>query len=340
MCTKTISLVGCVFFAFSFFLVLQQARPASAEDIIAFGDSITHGDIDPAGSDHGGYPLVLQQIYDNKGLAVHVFNEGIPGERTITGVNRISSVLNRRPANFLILLEGVNDIITGISHQTVINNLSIMIDKCKAKGVTPLIGTLTPEDKHGFTSFINRTVNPEIKALAARKGVTLVDLYSAVAPSWPAWSWDGLHPNYDGMLAIAQTWFASIPVAGGGGGGGAGGGGGGDGGGGGGCFIATAAYGSLLEPQVVLLQQFRDNFLLTNRPGTFFVTQYYRYSPPIADFIAEHSILRAITRFFLYPLVGVAALLLSPQPSLLLIVLMTIFAIAFFFRGRTDRQAT
>ncbi|HHB75961.1 MAG TPA: hypothetical protein ENK84_05395 [Desulfobulbus sp.] len=338
MLKKTISLAGAVFFAFLFFLLLQT-QVAQAEEIIAFGDSITQGNIDPAGSDHGGYPLVLQQIYDNKGLAVHVYNEGLHGERTITGVNRISSVLNRRPANFLLLLEGVNDIITGISHQTVINNLSIMIDKCRSKGVTPLLGTLTPETKHGFSSFINATVNPEIKALAARKGVALVDLYSAVVASWPAWSWDGLHPNYDGMLAIAQTWFASIPVAGGGGGGGAGGGGGG-GDGGGGCFIATAAYGSLLEPQVVLLRQFRDQFLLTNRPGSFFVTQYYRYSPPIADFIAEHSVLRVITRFFLYPLVGVAALLLSPQLGILLIVLMTILTIAFFFRARTDRQAT
>ena len=338
MLKKTIFSGGPVFFAFLFFLCLQQAQAVHAEDIIAFGDSITHGDIDPAGSDHGGYPLVLQQIYDNKGLAVHVFNEGVPGERTITGVNRISSVLNRRPANFLILLEGVNDIITGISHQTVINNLSIMIDKSKAKGVTPLLGTLTPETKHGFSSFINRTVNPEIKALAARKGVTLVDLYNAVEPSWPAWSWDGLHPNYDGMLAIAQTWFASIPVAGGGGGGGGGSDGGG--GGGGGCFIATAAYGSLLEPQVVLLRHFRDQFLLTNRPGSFFVTQYYRYSPPLADFIAKHPVLRAITRFFLYPLVGFAALLLTPSPiTLVIFSLMTGLIVLFLLGKKRTRRA-
>lgn len=338
MLRKSISAVGYVFFAFLFFLMLQQSKTAHAEDIIAFGDSITRGDIDPAGSDHGGYPLVLQQIYDNKGLAVHVFNEGRSGERTISGVNRISSTLNRRPANFLLLLEGVNDIITGISHQTVLNNLSIMIDKCRAKGVVPLLATLTPETKHGFSSFINATVNPEIKALAARKKVTLVDLYSAVVGSWPVWSWDGLHPNYDGMLAIAQTWFAHIPVAGGGGGGGAAGGGGGDDGGGGGCFIATAAYGSLLEPQVVLLRHFRDRFLLTNRPGTFFVTQYYRYSPPLADFIADHPILRAVTRFFLYPLVGFAAFLLSPPIAIMIFSLMAGLFILFFLGRKITSQ--
>ena len=80
----------------------------------------------------------------------------------------------------------------------------------------------------------------------------------------------------------------------------------GGGGGGGGCFIATAAYGSSLEPHVRILCKFRDYYLLTNRPGKSFVKYYYKYSPPAADFISNHAGLRAVICLGLLPLVGLS----------------------------------
>ena len=77
-------------------------------------------------------------------------------------------------------------------------------------------------------------------------------------------------------------------------------------GGGGGCFIATAAYGSLFEGHVEILRQFRDVYLLTNRIGQSFVQLYYKYSPPLAGFIASNESRKTIVRYALYPLVGVS----------------------------------
>lgn len=70
-----------------------------------------------------------------------------------------------------------------------------------------------------------------------------------------------------------------------------------------GCFIATAAYGSDMAPDVQALRKFRDEKLMTNPAGEKFVEFYYSVSPPIADVIREHQFLRDLTRAALKPIV-------------------------------------
>lgn len=74
-----------------------------------------------------------------------------------------------------------------------------------------------------------------------------------------------------------------------------------------GCFIATAAFGSYLEPHVVTLRAFRDETLLTSPLGSAFVDFYYTYSPPIAEVIEENEYLRFMTRVLLTPIVWTVA---------------------------------
>jgi hypothetical protein len=98
-----------------------------------------------------------------------------------------------------------------------------------------------------------------------------------------------------------------------------GGGGSSGGGGGGGCFITTAAFGSPLAPEVVILREFRDRYLLTNLPGQVFVSLYYAWSPPVARLISKHESLKVLARSTLYPTIILSqAIIKNPRdPGLL-----------------------
>ena len=109
-----------------------------------------------------------------------------------------------------------------------------------------------------------------------------------------------------GSLTIAGSTFTvnqeagTPPVTGSGGGGG-----------GGGCFIATAAFGSALEPRVVALREFRDLYLLPSTSGRVFVELYYALSPPLADRVAADENLRAAARAVLAPVADASDALLG-----------------------------
>jgi parallel beta-helix repeat protein len=95
-----------------------------------------------------------------------------------------------------------------------------------------------------------------------------------------------------------------------------------------GCFIATAAYGFYSAPQVQVLRDFRDRYLLTNAPGRAFVAWYYHYGPYAAHYINVHPWLKAPVRLALLPLVIGSFLLMNTTALGKLAIL---FALALSF---------
>jgi len=105
------------------------------------------------------------------------------------------------------------------------------------------------------------------------------------------------------------------------------------GGGGGGCFIATAAYGSAMDSHVVTLRDFRDKYLLTHSFGREFVKIYYRYSPPLAQYIGDHDMLRIFARMALVPIIY-----FIEYPALPAILLISLISIAIYRRKKLLRN--
>ena len=297
-----VSVKKIIFFILLNLLVLPAlSNTAYSATVVAFGDSVT------TGKGQTPYSTYLQGIL---GSGYTVINQGVQGETTRSGVDRIDGVLQSTNPQYIIIMEGENDAFWGYSASSVKFNLSMMINKSNSLGVTAILSTLTPNHRDsGMGSAIPYTYNPPIVALSQESYVLFVDSYNRVIANWDALTVDGLHPNNEGASVLAQG-FATVFSSGTGTSTGTGTGGttaaGGDSGGGGGCFIATAAFGSAFQPQVMLLKEFRDRCLLTNWPGQLFVQLYYHYSPPIADVIARHDVLRMLVRFCLLPLIGFA----------------------------------
>jgi hypothetical protein len=70
------------------------------------------------------------------------------------------------------------------------------------------------------------------------------------------------------------------------------------------CFVATAAYGSLLAGEVSVLRLFRDVVLRSHVPGELAVEGYYTFGPMLARVIAPSETLRRAARAALAPAVA------------------------------------
>lgn len=78
------------------------------------------------------------------------------------------------------------------------------------------------------------------------------------------------------------------------------------------CFIATATMGNFEHPIVQELRNFRDNWILKQKWGNYFVKNYYYYGEKFAEQIEHSSILKALCYYFIIkPLVLISRIILN-----------------------------
>ncbi len=104
--------------------------------ILAFGDSLTHG---TGVKSQDSYPVVLAQL-----TGLKVINDGIPGNTTQDGLNRIERSLETHQPDLVLLCLGGNDFLRKVSRDKVKAHLSQMIESVKERNVS-LILIAVPE---------------------------------------------------------------------------------------------------------------------------------------------------------------------------------------------------
>jgi len=83
---------------------------------------------------------------------------------------------------------------------------------------------------------------------------------------------------------------------------------------GGACFVATAAYGDRLHPDVVALRHFRDHHLIRSAAGRGFVRLYWVVGPRLAARTKPHQLHAVVARALLTRLVGILGALGKTEP--------------------------
>lgn len=215
------------------FTVTVTAPPRiSLTSFVAFGDSMTAGEIVSEGSVAGirillldpakSYPTDLQNDlrgrYTAQTSAIIVANKGLPGEKAQDGAGRLPSVLGSGSYQVLLLMEGANDL---PDVTRALASMRAMVQYARNRGLRVFLATLPPENPSA-TCFPNRggnwafvvPYNDGLKSIAASENALLVDVYAAFnGDTTTLVDCDGLHPTAAGYLRIADTFFVSITQA-------------------------------------------------------------------------------------------------------------------------------
>jgi len=172
----------------------------SAEDVIlAFGDSLTHGN---GATKNESYPAVLEKLSGRK-----VINAGISGEESAQGLKRLPALLEKHQPKLLILCHGGNDILRKKDIEKMEANLRQMIQLAKTQNIpVVLLGVPKPGL---FLSSAN-----VYKEIAESTGVIFIEDLIADVLGDKSLKSDTVHPNKEGYRTMAESIYSLMQLSG------------------------------------------------------------------------------------------------------------------------------
>jgi acyl-CoA thioesterase-1 len=188
----------------------DNAAPSPASDatavpdgrpvIIAFGDSLTAG----YGADPGdSYPDYLQKDLDAKGYHYQVVNQGISGNTSKDGVDRLEDALRLKPV-LVIVAFGGNDGLRGLPIASTRANLDRIVSTLLNSGAKVVLGGITLPPNYG-PDYI-RQFNQTYALLAAKYHVPVLPfLLENVYGVEGGMQADGIHATDQGNEQVAKN---------------------------------------------------------------------------------------------------------------------------------------
>lgn len=201
------------------FNVTVTALPRiSKTTFLAFGDSITVGRCNEKPTTCPPYSSRLESLLRARYVrqTPTVANASENGRTAARGEDLLPGVLSSAAPEVLLLMMGTNDI-NGGEYDEGLESLEDMVLIAKGQGRTVMLATIVPARPGGpwdETARLIPAFNDQVRAIAARHSVVLVDVFAALNADIARYiGSDDLHPSEAGHQLIAETFYASIRSA-------------------------------------------------------------------------------------------------------------------------------
>jgi acyl-CoA thioesterase I len=186
----------------------KVSAPDGRPVIVAFGDSLTAG----FGADTGdSYPDYLEKDLNAMGYRYQVINQGISGNTTKDGVDRLPDALHLKPV-LVIVAFGGNDGLRGLPIASTRENLDRIVSTLLDGGAKVVLGGITLPPNYG-PDYI-RQFNQTYALLAAKYHVPMLpfllkNVYGVPGGMQP----DGIHATDQGNAQVAKNLLPLIVPA-------------------------------------------------------------------------------------------------------------------------------
>jgi acyl-CoA thioesterase-1 len=176
--------------------------------VVVLGDSLTAG---LGLSLKDAYPTRLQERINDDNLQYTIVNAGVSGDTSAGGLSRLDWALDG-DVRVLILALGGNDGLRGLPPAELARNLSTIIERAQARGISVVLAGMEAPPNYGFHYVAEfHRVYP---TLAKKYGLALVPfLLKGVGGVADLNQPDGIHPTAEGAEIVAtNVWNVLKPV--------------------------------------------------------------------------------------------------------------------------------